>query len=178
VSQKVFDELVCPDCGGKIGAQPGDAHKPCKCFVETKPKSTPAPEPIPLAPVEHPSADAAKKLCRVCGKDLTGKPRLKDEQGYLCKPCADEVDEAEADLIKCPECERRLKSEAFVNYRGTMICRKCNAYHQETDKTKVGKVDLKHYDEFEKKSIKPLLILLGVLAFFMLLSVMRVMGVF
>lgn len=175
MSQKVFDELVCPDCGGKIGAQPGDGHKPCRCFIEMKPKSAPAPI---AAPVDHPAPDAAKKLCRVCGKDLTGKPRLKDDKGYLCRSCADEVDEAEADLMKCPECERRLKSEAFVNYRGTMICRKCNAFHQENDKLKVGKVDLKHHDEHAKKSIKPLLILLGVLAFFMLLSVLRVMGVF
>jgi DNA-directed RNA polymerase subunit RPC12/RpoP len=175
VSQKVFDELLCPDCGGKIGAQPGDAHKPCKCFAEPKPKPRAPAAPMP---VEHPTPDVAKKVCRVCSKDLTGKPRLKDEQGYLCKTCADEVDEAEADLMKCPECERRLKPEAFVNYRGTMICRKCNAFHQEHDKVKVGKVDLKHYDDHAKKSIKPLLILLGILSFFILLSILRTLGVF
>ncbi|MFT3785263.1 MAG: hypothetical protein QM770_03740 [Tepidisphaeraceae bacterium] len=171
MSNSVFDEMICPDCGGKIGGTGADGYKPCKCFAAAKPKTV---DEIPLAP-SAPEMNEAKKVCRVCGKDLTGRSRLKDDRGYLCKPCADKEDEKEADLIKCPECERRLKPDAFVTYRGTMICRKCNAYHMEHDKVKVGKVELTHHAEHEKQKIKTLLILLGVLGVLILIGLAKML---
>jgi hypothetical protein len=171
-----FDQLTCETCGGRIGAAAGDGVKPCKCFSKPAAKPAAALKASPEAMVgseymepdvpgddTKPAAQPGQKLCRVCGKDLTGRSRLKDAQGYLCKDCADAEDVKEADLIKCPECERRLKPGAFTNYRGTRICKSCHAFHLETDKVKVGKVDTSHYANVEKEKVKKLAILAGVL---------------
>ena len=94
--------------------------KPCTCFEIKPPRKRQLPdEPDPVD--MKPLADPSKKPCRICGKNLAGRSRLKDEKGYICKKCSDAEFAAEADAeataIKCPECMRKLKPEAFVEYR-------------------------------------------------------------
>jgi DNA-directed RNA polymerase subunit RPC12/RpoP len=120
-----------------------------------------------------PVSSSASKPCRVCGVDLAGRSRLKDELGYLCKPCADQLDAAEKgdpDALSCPECGRRLKRAGFVEYRGALICRSCKAHRDEIDRYKPAKIDATPHKEEEKKSIVRLLILLGVCVFFILIG--------
>lgn len=109
-----------------------------------------------------------KKICRFCGVDLTGRSRMKDDLGYICKKCSDqdfaEQEEREKDLMRCPECERKLKPSAFVEYRGTLICRRCHLHHLENDKLKVAKVTLTKHKEHDKKTVKMLAIVFLVLA--------------
>ena len=136
------------------------------------------PDPIdmvPLAPNDSANSAASaneatrsgKKLCRVCGKDLTGRSRLKDEKGYICKKCSDAEfaveAEAERDSIECPECHRKLKAGGFVEWRGTLICRRCHAHHLDNDRLKVPKVELKQHAEFEKKRTMQMAIVAGVI---------------
>jgi len=203
MSAKVFDELACPECGGRIGGDRSDGLPACKCFEQAAPSNRRKPRTQILdsdastqdllsgdllssdtatgdgSPTgdsvdgESPSSSAGKKICRVCSKDLTGKPRMKDDGGYICKQCADVEDEKEADLIKCPECLRRLKPDAIIEYRGTLICRRCKQHHEETDKLKVAKVELKHHVVEEKKSVIRLAIILGVLLVVILLGLAR-----
>lgn len=153
--------------------------KPCTCFVEKPARKRPVqdePDPIDMKPNASPTATEGAKVCRFCGKDLTGRSRLKDEHGYVCKKCSDEdyaeQDEREKDLIKCPECEQKKKPGAFVEYRGTLICRKCHQYHLENDKLKVAKVSLTKHKEHDKKSVKTLAIVFGVLAVLLLVKLL------
>ena len=173
MSANVFDELACPECGGQIAGEGGTGLKPCRCFQQKPaPRRRPQvdePDPVdmvPLAPTLG-GAGTVGKPCRGCGKDLTGRTRMKDSRGYICKPCSDaefaaEAD-AERDAMKCPECLRKLKPEAFVEYRGSLICKRCRADHMETDKLKVGKVELKKHAEVERQQVKLYAIIAGVL---------------
>jgi DNA-directed RNA polymerase subunit RPC12/RpoP len=176
VSSKVFDELKCPDCGGRIGLAnelQTAGVKPCTCFELKPEKKRPIqdePDPVDMKPL----ADPNKKLCRVCGKNLAGRSRLKDEKGYICKKCSDaefEADaEAERDAIDCPECHRKLKPEAFVEYRGTLICKRCHAGHLDNDKLKVAKLgELKLHNVEERRSVARMSIIVGVALFLALL---------
>lgn len=122
----------------------------------------------------RPNQADEKKVCRFCGKDLTGRSRMKDDLGYVCKKCSDEdfaeQDEREKDLIRCPECERKLKPTAFLEYRGTLICRRCHQHHLEHDKLKVAKVQLTKHKEHDKKTVITLAIVFGVLALILLVK--------
>ena len=172
MSIKVFDELTCPDCGGHIGSTSLPAGmRPCTCFEEAPKRKRPLPDepdPVDLLPAGTGVSADGKKRCRVCQKDLTGRSRLKDEKGYICKKCSDkeyEVEaEAERDAIECPECHRKLKAAGFIEYRGNLICRRCHAHHQDNDKLKVAKLgELTLHKEEEKKSVMMLSIIAGVL---------------
>lgn len=181
MSANVFDELTCPECGGRID---GGSGKACTCFVE-KPKRRRVfvddPDPVdmlPLAPAADgsPAPPTVGKICRGCGKDLTGRTRMKDDRGYICKPCSDaefaaEAD-AERDAMQCPECQRKLKPDAFVEYRGSLICKRCRADHADTDKLKVGKVALVKHEEVERQQVKVWAIVAGVLLLFGLLTLL------
>lgn len=196
----VNDELICPDCGGHLGDAEG--FRPCSCNKPSRPR----PRPIPMVdgsvgsdargPAPHLHGAPGAKLCRVCGKDLTGKPRLRDDLGYICKHCSDLEDqgkipkpqrEAQPDaspkpakdplsdekLMRCPECNRKLKPLGFLPYRGQLICKSCHAHHMEHDALKVDKVSLKHHDEHEKKKVKQLAILAGVILLILIVNGLR-----
>lgn len=167
VSTNVFDELTCPTCGGRID---GTGNTPCRCFAEPAKPARRRPEPSTSLD-ETMSSDGtlvrAAKPCRVCKKDLAGKPRLKDSLGYICKKCSDEEFRAEkeeaASLIECPECHRKMKPAGLAEYRGTLICKRCRADHDESDKLKVAKVTLSKHDEVERGNLVKLLIVGGVI---------------
>ena len=167
------DRLICPDCGGHIGDATEPGTKPCSCFTPKPSRRRPVaedPDPSDM----RPNQTEEKKVCRFCGKDLTGRSRMKDDLGYICKKCSDEdfaeQDEREKDLMRCPECERKLKPGAFVEYRGSLICRRCHAHHLENDKLKVGKVKLTKHSEHEKQTVKLLAIVFCVLALILIIK--------
>lgn len=166
------EALICPDCGGVIGATSNDV-KPCTCApVATKTRAHD--EPIAPAPVE-PERVAPKKICRICGKDLAGHRRLKDSLGYVCVACAnDEAEAKEAGLVSCGECGRKLKPAGLIDYHGTKICRKCFADHQELSKFKAPPPDLTQHKQHEKESLKTLLIIGAVLLIIILLATFKI----
>jgi DNA-directed RNA polymerase subunit RPC12/RpoP len=177
VSGKLSEELTCPDCGGHIGEGGAAGTKPCSCFDQKPARKRPVadePDPADMRPNMSGGTIESKKICRFCGKDLTGRSRMKDELGYICKKCSDEdfaeQEEREKDLMRCPECERKLKPSAFVEYRGNLICGRCKMYHQENDKLKVGKVKLTKHKEHEKKTVTTLAIVFGVLAMILIIK--------
>lgn len=175
---KASDEKICPDCGGRTDGAEG--YQRCRCATK-KPGSVGS---STSGPAPHLHGAPVAKLCRVCGKDLTNRSRLRDDYGYICKPCADKEDAGEitrptgpkprkkgsiedllADdrLIKCPECNRKLKPAGMVAYRGTLICKSCKNFHDETDGLKVGKVSLKGHEDHDREQIKKLAIIAAVL---------------
>ena len=110
------------------------------------------------------------KLCRVCGRDLTGKPRQKDDKGYICGACAEAENKREADLEKCPECNRRLSSSAFTTFRGKRICRRCMQAHEEAGRPKIVKIDTEHHESHEKQKIILLIVILVAIVVVILLQ--------
>jgi hypothetical protein len=175
----VSEELICPDCGGHIGEGGAAGTRPCSCFAPRPTRKRPVPDepdPLDMLPNQTGGPNTAKKVCRFCGKDLTGRSRMKDELGYICKKCSDEdfaeQEEREKDLMRCPECERKLKPSAFVEYRGSLICRRCHLHHLENDKLKVGKVKLTKHKEHDKKTVVTLAIIFGVLMMILIIKLL------
>jgi DNA-directed RNA polymerase subunit RPC12/RpoP len=77
------------------------------------------------------------KVCCKCGKDVTGRKRLRDSLGYWCYEChkADQ-DAKRPEGVKCPECGRRVASSALMDYDGVFICSRCYKDHMEFSKQK------------------------------------------
>lgn len=148
--------IHCPECGGVVGAKETTEHgPPCTCFVE--PKRSPDDTDINDSP-QQPA-----KLCVKCGKDLTGKKRLKDSHGYWCPDChrADKAEKAPKG-IPCPQCKRVVPPGSLISVDGVNMCARCVRTKRELKKAgskKFREVDGTH---FEKQNKKTLLVMLGV----------------
>jgi len=88
------DLLLCPDCGGIIGASTTtDAGRPCICFGAPTPEvpagelADPFGEGDPNDTAVMPVPDDGRKSCCMCGKDVSGTKRMRDERGYWCYAC-------------------------------------------------------------------------------------------
>ena len=186
---RVSEEKYCPECGGRTDGAEG--YQRCRCAEKSSSSQGVGSNTSGPAPHLHGSRGA--KLCRVCGKDLTHRTRMRDEYGYICKPCADKEDAGEISkptiertstskgtgatdllsddrLMKCPECNRKLKPAGMVPYRGTLICKSCKNFHDESDGLKVAKVSLKGHEVHDREQIKKLAIIAGVLLLIVLLN--------
>lgn len=160
-------DLICPDCGGRIGGTGSDGHAPCRCFhPEPERRGTEADE-ADATPAEP------TKLCHVCGKNLKGHRRLRDSRGYMCLACARAEQLAreaqEADRVPCAECGRKLKPEGLIEFGGLRICKLCHEHHREMARTKRAPIHSTHHDEHERQRVKWLAGVLGVLLLIALL---------
>src|SRR5438045_1832422 len=111
--------MYCPDCGGVLGAtEMTDAGRPCTCFTQSSSASVAAP----------PVVQEKAKVCRECGKDLTGKLRVKDSRGYLCPECNQkEKQEERGDRVRCRGCSHFIKKSMMTEYEGKLYCERCYA---------------------------------------------------
>ena len=159
------DEMRCPDCGGVVGGTNTPGAKTCTCFAHAPGATAVADAPISAPPTADEKTatrggSSGKKLCRSCGKNLSGHKRFRTSKGYLCAECdADERANAPT-LIPCFECKRRVKASALVAYRGNQVCKRCYIDHRDNDRVKVDKVELTKHDGYAKKQV----IVLGVVA--------------
>ncbi len=178
-------KLTCPDCGGVIGPrEPGES--PCSCFEnQTTPRagsasldleSAEASPQATAARSEHdtvtdpPTVDTGGKYCFKCGANVTGKKRWKDSRGYICADCnAAEIEAEKTGTVKCPDCGRRLRPQALIEFQGKMICKLCANEQREADKKKIKVISSKVYEENDRKR----LIVLCVIAFILLLLMIR-----
>jgi hypothetical protein len=161
-------ELICPDCGGVVGATTTtDAGPPCRCFTAPSGDSSKSDTAVDVA-----VSAAPPKLCVKCGTDVTGKKRLKDSRGYICYECAKaEQREERGDRTRCKGCGRMVKVSALNNYDGLMICNTCLAerktIHREQLK-RTGIVGVQSRDE--KSRVYKLLAVLAFLALIIILQ--------
>ncbi len=154
MTMPLTDDLICPDCGGLLGGSGADGVKPCRCFAEKKPTATgrilaPAEAVAPPAEVAE-TADGApakrktkkgEKLCVVCGKDLAGHRRLKDERGYVCLDCAKAEKGTGDERGTCAECGRRVKKTSLTRWGTVRICKQCAIEHDRDPRRHVRKID-------------------------------------
>jgi DNA-directed RNA polymerase subunit RPC12/RpoP len=136
----MIGELMCPECGGVVGAtETTEAGPPCRCFTASNDASdtiTDAPPPVDEAPVV--------KVCRVCGKNLTGHKRVKDSQGYWCMDCVKEDEKKlHGGRIRCKVCGHLTKEENLLPYEGTKMCPRCRQERQDIKKQEIKRMGFK-----------------------------------
>ena len=160
-------DVVCPDCG-KLIAPKGkvDELRRCKCgdaLAADKAASEAAA-----------AAQAGSKHCYVCGANLAGRVRLKDNLGrYWCKQCAsaDKKAKRREEKGRCADCSRVFPPDKLQYFQNAKICPTCfknreKALEQKIKKQNISTKQTKH----EWKSIlwmgigALILILLGTLS--------------
>jgi hypothetical protein len=123
--------------------------------------------------VLDPPAQVQKICCR-CGKDVSGKKRLRDSEGYWCVDChrADKREHTPAG-VKCPSCGRMVAEETLSNYDGDRICTRC--VKEKRERKKAGSKRFRAIDgrKFEAHERKTLFILLGVFLLLALIITLR-----
>lgn len=159
-------ELLCPDCGGVLGAtETTEAGPPCTCFASPGAKSDTA--------VDVPAPVAQKpKICVICGKDVAGHRRLKDSRGYLCYECAKQEQRQErGDRVRCRSCGRLVKEASLTDYEGTKICEHCLAERTTLQKQQIKRLGITGvHQRYEKTR---LYVLLGVAGFLLLIILLN-----
>jgi len=141
-------DVVCPDCGGLVGAEAGDLRRKCTCNLSD---TDHVGEPMGLT-----QQPVARKICCVCGKDVTGQKRAKDSRGYWCYDChrAERAREKqiEASKVPCHDCGRLVLPAGLTSYEGDMICAPCR--QERIDKTKFRpSVTSKYHAAHERRQL-------------------------
>ena len=108
-----------------------------------------------------------EKVCRVCGKNLKGHRRYKDEKGYICVGC--DRDER-LRRIPCAECGKPVPPEAMRPWGPISICTRCWADHESDPKMRIKrKVSSRPWEELERKTVLITSAILGGILFILLI---------
>jgi hypothetical protein len=152
------DLVICPECGGIVGAtEPTEQGKPCTCFTGSPKADT---------SVFGQTVVPKTKVCCVCGKDLAGRKRLRDSRGYWCVDChkADQAANAPKG-IKCERCARVVAEAAISEFEGVKLCGLCRRERAEEAKRErqMRGVDSSAYQEHDRLRLYVMLGIAGVL---------------
>jgi hypothetical protein len=148
----MIGELVCPDCGGVVGAtEHTDAGPPCRCFADASLSGSLSGRSgagglgvTDGSSASDSPAPVVEKLCRLCGTDVAGHWRQKDSLGYLCKACARaERDRETGGRVPCRVCAKLTKPENLTEYEGTKMCPKCHRERDEARLTEIKRMGFK-----------------------------------
>jgi hypothetical protein len=192
-------ELICPDCGGVIGADVSDAGRACMCFADksasteriTPSGPTASIEPLPTADaladadtnddtfVERTEEAPKPKVCCQCGKDLSGHRRLRDSRGYWCYACHKLDKEANKPKgEKCPECSRVVAESAMGDFEGRRVCGKCREELKEKAKEqrRLSPVKTDAHEELAKHRLFWIMGIAAVLVLIIILKTFKIIG--
>jgi DNA-directed RNA polymerase subunit RPC12/RpoP len=151
--------VICPDCGGVVGATTAsEKGPPCTCY-----KTVTTAKP---AKPDEPS----RKICVSCGKDVTHEKRAKDSLGYWCYECHEKDKLRQKPTgTRCPECGRLVKDSALVDVEGKRVCVLCReSLRQETlRKARLAGAPSK---EFRREEIKNIYLMVGILIVLIILG--------
>ena len=158
----MIGELVCPDCGGVVGAvEATEAGPPCRCFADASSSANSASMTGTLTgaavsrldpPGDGAAADAVVpapatvviKVCRTCGTDLNGHRRYRDSLGYLCTACHDEEQKQEHyGRVRCGVCGHLVKEEKLADYEGTLMCPNCHGERTDLRRQEIKRIGFK-----------------------------------
>jgi hypothetical protein len=161
-------EMLCPDCGGVVGAtETTDVGPPCTCFSSSS-SDTAVDMPSPADQV----APAGSKICVVCGKDVTGHRRLKDSRGYICYSCAKEEQRRErGGRVRCKGCGKLVLPAALNDYAGIMLCNECFAERKRVQKQEIKRIGIGHVQTSHER--KRLYMMLGFAGFLLLIIILN-----
>jgi len=130
-------DIICPDCGGLVGADPSDLRRKCTCNLNDTDHVA-----------EALGAPKVQKVCCICGKDVSHEKRAKDSRGYWCYDChkAERAREraAEAGKVPCHDCGRLVVPKALIAFEGDKICARCKESRQEKKKYRASAVGKEH----------------------------------
>jgi hypothetical protein len=167
-------DIICPDCGGVIGADPTDLRRQCSC-LDAKPESS-APEfsePSSSGDTFVERTDAPKqKVCCQCGKDLNGQRRLRDSRGYWCYACHKLDKEANKPKgVACGSCGRIVPEAALADYEGSMLCAACRQERKEIarERRRLSPVSTTAHDEMNRSRLFWMLAFVALLVVVLLL---------
>jgi predicted Zn-ribbon and HTH transcriptional regulator len=160
--------MLCPDCGGVVGAtETTEDGDPCRCFAGKGQSSTDShdgPGDTHVDSHTAPSVPVAK-ICRICGKDVTGRKRVKSHVGYACYEC-DKEEEKRLNYgrVRCQACGHLVKEENLQLYEAKRICPTCHTEKVEAKKQQLARMGFKGArTRYESKQIMVLLAILAVL---------------
>ena len=145
--------IRCPDCGGVVGAtEVTEQGPPCTCFEKFQ--SSGEEDSSGTKVMTSPSK---QKVCCMCGKDLSGKKRLKDSLGYWCPECAKEdLKKKEVHGTKCENCGRVVPEQSMTSVDGKKMCSRCvreQRQLREPGNKKFRAVSDNAYKEHEKRNM-------------------------
>ena len=130
------------------------------------------------AVIEKTAAPRAKICCQ-CGKELTGKKRLRDSRGYWCYACHKLDQEANKPKgEKCADCGRIVAAAALSDFEGRKICGTCRNNRKEmavAERRRSG-VSSKHYDQLAKSRLLWLVAVVVVLLAIIILRHFDIIG--
>ncbi len=161
------DVLICPDCGGVIGATRATEHgKPCTCFSRSNSTADTVDEPeLQVDYGAGSERGGPEKRCCQCGKDVRGHTRFKDSLGYWCKDChkADKK-RSTATETRCPDCGRMKPIDKMQLVKDQYVCQTCAKVRAAEAKKVMEKMAIEHIRrKHETRGLKMMLIIAGVL---------------
>jgi DNA-directed RNA polymerase subunit RPC12/RpoP len=122
-------------------------------------------------------AQTAIKVCCRCGKDLSGKKRLKDSLGYWCPECAKDDAKAKEDKgTPCAKCHRKVPEQSMTSVDGKLVCTRCMREERELrapGSKKFRPISDKSYKQDEKRNIIIMAAIAFVLLIFMIIAWFR-----
>jgi hypothetical protein len=168
----ISTELTCPECGGIIGASEESSGRACRCLANNPAAGISNGEPSSGDTVVESSIPATKVCCQ-CGKDLTGKKRLRDSRGYWCVDChkADKAANAPKGE-KCDDCGRIVAPTALSEFEGRRICGICRNDQAEAAREKRRLSPVKT-DAYQKLDRRRLIVMFGVFIVLLIIIILR-----
>jgi hypothetical protein len=171
----IEDALLCPDCGGVVGAsQRTEAGAPCTCFSSAR-KGPADTDIVPSPDSPEFSAALTEKRCRICGMDVAGRRRVKDPSGYYCYDCYKaEERRLHEGRVRCRACGRLAKEGVLTEYEGIRMCPQCLEERKELHKQRVQRIGIVTTQKrYEKRQVLALCIAAVVLLLIIFLGRMH-----
>lgn len=181
-------KLICPECGGVIGELTRDTDTPCTCLRGARTDNdayrqaaaaAPGHDAAPrdAAPTDDaPEAGESAKVCRICGKSVTGKKRYKDTLGYWCVDChKKEKKQRTAGQERCTGCGRMFPRERLLDSGADVLCRTCNRDRIAKQREMIRSAEKGHIHTTHEK--RQLLILLGIVVLLVLIILLSRAGI-
>ncbi len=114
------------------------------------------------------------KNCRMCGVDVRGHKRYKDERGYLCSNC-EIIDRARR--IDCAECGKPTAPENLRPWGPVSICHRCYIDHETDPKLRgLKQVSTRKFKIVEQQTTIAIALVLVALALLMFFAWMGWIG--
>ncbi len=170
-----MEKLICPECGGVIGSK-DPAETPCTCATTSRPvDDDDYPQASAAATPDAPIEAEPEKVCRICGKDVTGTRRYKDSLGYWCLDChRADAEKRTAGMARCASCTRMFPVGKLIELDGQRLCYTCNKERIARQRQKLRQLATGRIYKLHEQ--RQLLILVGIATVLLLIILLQRLG--